>query len=44
MVQYVSPTDKIARADLLELVELNATDCYAEKQYNALKKCLDVSF
>lgn len=44
LVQYVSPKDSQARVDLLELVKLDATDCSAEKQYNSLKKCFDVSF
>lgn len=40
LVRYVSPINGLVRTKLLELISLDATDCSAEKIYNAFKNCL----
>jgi len=40
LVRYMSPTTGRVRTELLELISLDATDCSAEKIYNAFKNCL----
>lgn len=40
LVRYMSPTTGCVRTELLELISLDATDCSAEKIYNAFKNCL----
>jgi len=42
LVRYVSPINGLVRTELLELISLDATDCSAEKIYNAFKNCLTV--
>lgn len=43
LVKYHSNEDKKVHVDALELVQLDARDCSAESQFNALKKCFAVS-
>lgn len=40
LVKYVSPDDKKCITELLELVQLDAKDCSAEKLYSAFEHCL----
>lgn len=43
LVKYFSPKIKKSIIALLELVELDARDCTAAKQYGALMKCFEVN-
>ncbi|KYN01137.1 hypothetical protein ALC62_08056, partial [Cyphomyrmex costatus] len=41
LVKYVSPNNKKCITELLELVELDATDCSAEKYFIAFENCFN---
>ncbi|KAK3920104.1 Phosphoribosylaminoimidazole-succinocarboxamide synthase, partial [Frankliniella fusca] len=41
LVRYFSPQIKRAVVEMLELVELDARDCSAASQFQALKKCIE---